>query len=268
VTAHFHLTVPVAPPAVVTDLPAFVTDVRPSDHASPQRGAAQAAAVAELAGLGGAFVPFRPDGLDPLVTAAGLLRRTSRVQVTAELHPATATPVYAAKLSASLQRFHANRLAWLLTVGLEPAVARAHGDFLTGPDRYARASEFLTVAKGVWNQGGSFSYEGRFFQVLDGGLPDSRSAPRFPRIYLSGTSPEALALSAEHADVHLLQPGDDPALVPAHVARGVVLSSVAAGVLDRYLRAGVSEFFLDGTDPVADALRVGEYLLPELVPAS
>jgi len=256
VTARFHLTVPVTPPAVLTDLPAFVTDVRPSDHASPHRLAAQAATVAELAGLAGAFVPFRPDGLDPLVTAAGLLRRTSRVQVTTELHPATATPVYAAKLSASLQRFHASRLAWLLTVDLDPAVARAHGDFLTGPDRYARASEFLTVAKGVWNRGGSYTFEGRFFQVLEGGLPDSRSAPAFPRIYLTGTSPEALALSAEHADVHLLQPGDDPALVPQHVTPGIVLPSVDD--VGQYLRAGVSEFFLDVTAPVADALRLPE----------
>lgn len=252
-TTLIHLTVPVtpSPPAV---LPDFVTDVRPPDHGSPLRAAAQAARVAELAGLHGVSVPFRPDGLDSLVTAAALLRGTSGVQVSAEFHPAIATPVYAAKLSASLQRFHANRLAWLLTVDLDPGLARAQGDFLAGQDRYARASEFLTVAKGVWNDGGSFSCEGRFFEVLEGGLPSSRSAPRFPKVYLRGTSPEALALSAEHADVHLLQPGEDPALVPPHVARGIELTDIT--LAGQYLDAGVTEFFLQVTDPVAATLRV------------
>jgi alkanesulfonate monooxygenase SsuD/methylene tetrahydromethanopterin reductase-like flavin-dependent oxidoreductase (luciferase family) len=241
----FHLVVPAGVPSRAT-LPSFITDVRPADLGFEPR---QAARTAELAGLDGVLVPFDPAGLDPLVLAATLLRETTSVQVTAEFHPAIATPVYAAKLSASLQRFTASRLAWRLAVDLDPAVARSQGDFVTGQDRYARAAEFLSTAKDIWTKT-AVSKSGRFYQVLDGGLPASPGVSRqFPRVYLSGTSPEALALSAAHADVHVLSPGDDPSVVPPGVARAVLLPDLR--LVDEYAAQGVSEFFVASADAFA-----------------
>jgi alkanesulfonate monooxygenase len=251
-TPRFHLAVPVTDP-VRADLPPFLTDVRPADRLERPR---QVARLAELAGLTGVVVPFHPDGLDPLVVAAALLRETSTVRVTAEFHPAVATPVYAAKLAASLQRFAGSRLAWRLRVDLDPVVARAQGDTLTGADRYARAAEFLTAAREIW-RGTGVSFAGRFYQVLEGGLPASpRSARTFPRVYLSGTSPEAMALSAGHADVHLLAHGEDPDLVPDGVGRAVALTSADLADAEYYASKGVTEFFVTSDDPAADVLRV------------
>lgn len=284
-STRFHLTVPTAPrPAV--ELPGFITDIRPEDRLREPRSATRAA---QLTGLSGVHVPFDPDGLESLVTAAGLLRASRGVQVTAEFHPAIATPVYAAKLSASLQRYSASRLAWNLRVDLDPATARAQGDFLeTDADRYARADEFLAIAKGVWGTGG-YSREGRFYSVLGGGFPESRSQPEFPRIYLSGTSPQALALSAAHADVHVFAPGENRDLVPDGVATGLALNVVAredtaeaerdaarsgfagdlagsfadvATALSDYAASGVREFFLRTPDPVADGYLIGQHVLP------
>jgi alkanesulfonate monooxygenase len=284
-TARFHL---IGPTTTVETaiLPGFITDLRPAAGLGEPLSAARAA---ELSGLDGVAVPFDPDGLESLVTAAGLLRASRRLQVTAGFHPAIASPVYAAKLSASVQRFSANRLAWQLLVDLDPATARAHGDFLEGADRYARAEEFLTVAKGVWSAR-DYTYEGRFYQVLGGGLPESRSAPAFPRVYLSGTSPEALALSAAHADVHVFTAADDLGLAPAGVAAGLVLPVLAredeqeavlaakqtgfaglagsfaevAKTLSVLIDRGVSEFFLAPPDPVADGYLLGQHVLPLL----
>jgi alkanesulfonate monooxygenase len=289
-TARFHLTVPTTTTETAI-LPGFITDLRP---AARRREPLSAARAAELSGLDGVAVPFDPDGLESLVTGAGLLRASRRLQVTAEFHPAIASPVYAAKLSASVQRFSANRLAWRLLVDLDPATARAHGDFLPaadspGADRYLRAEEFLTVAKGVWSAR-DYTYEGRFYQVLGGGLPESRSAPAFPRVYLSGTSPEALALSAAHADVHVFTAADDLGLAPAGVAAGLVLPVLAredeqeavlaakqtgfaglagsfaevAKTLSVLIDRGVSEFFLAPPDPVADGYLLGQHVLPLL----
>lgn len=222
-TARFHLSAATAPPTAPTPLPGFITDIRPRQRLREPR---QATRAAQLTGLDGVYVPFAADGLESLVVAGGLLRGSSTVQVTAEFHPAIASPVYAAKLAASLQRYSASRLGWRLRIDLDQATARAHGDFLPEQDRYPRAAEFLTVAKGVWSTA-SYSYEGRFYQVLGGGFPQSRSSPRFPAVYLSGTSPEALALSAEHADVHLFSPGDDLRLRPDGVKAGLVLPVLA-----------------------------------------
>jgi alkanesulfonate monooxygenase len=250
--------------------PDFVTDIRPPTSDPEHHLVARAA---ELAGLDGALVPFDPYGHESLVVGAALLRDSRRIQVIAEFHPGIATPVYAAKLSASLQRYADGRLGWSLAVELDPIVARAQGDFLTGPARYARADEFLTVAKGVWNRRG-YSYEGDHFQVLDGGLPESRAPYPFPRVYLSGTSPEALELSARHADVHVLDLGEDPAVVPDGVTAALRLpvrlgeADDAETELAEEIRShrdrGISEFFLEPAAPLADTYRLGQRVLPLL----
>ncbi|MCW2876464.1 MAG: Alkanesulfonate monooxygenase [Sphaerisporangium sp.] len=196
-------------PGTRRPLPSLVTDLRPGAF-GPYDHLAHIGRAAETATVGGALVPFDPGGEESLVVAAGLLRHSRHLRVVAGFHPGIATPVYAAKFSASLQRFTGNRLGWQLEVDLDPAVARSQGDFLQGADRYARAEEFLTVAKGVWHEE-SYTYEGRFYQVLAGGFQSPNSGLPFPRVHLTGTSPEALALSARHADVHLFTADEDVA---------------------------------------------------------
>jgi alkanesulfonate monooxygenase len=263
---RFHITVPTRT-RERAELPEFVTDLRPHDRGTGYHLVGRAA---ELAGLDGALVPFDPCGGESLVVAAALLRDSRRIEVIAEFHPGIATPVYAAKLSASLQRYTGGRLGWRLAVDLDPAVARAQGDFLTGSARYARAAEFLTVARGVWN-GSGYTFDGEYFQVLDGGLPESRVPRRFPRVYLSGTSAEALELSADHADVHILDPGDDPGLVPDGVGAAVRLpvrqgqgeEELAAEIRD-WRDRGIAEFFLEPAVPLDEAYRIGQRVLPLL----
>ncbi|WP_157253771.1 LLM class flavin-dependent oxidoreductase [Nonomuraea typhae] len=246
---RLHVVLPTRSPAAA-ELPAFVTDVRPA-RTDP---AGRAAVAADLSGLAGALVPFDPGGQESLTVAGGVLRRTRHLRVVAEFHPGVATPVYAAKLSSSLQRFAAGRLGWRLAVDLDPAVARAHGDFLTGAERYARAAEFLTVAKGVWN--GPFDFRGAFYEVVAGGFAPPLSAPPFPEVHLSGTSPEALELSRRHADVHVFSPGDDLAALTRELPGlryGMHVTSLDEA--EEYAARGVTEFFL----PAEDVYHLGEH---------
>jgi alkanesulfonate monooxygenase len=299
-TARFHLSVPTAPPGAPARLPGFITDIRPRPGLREQRATARAA---QLTGLDGVYVPFDTGGLESLVVAGGLLRESSTLQVTAGFHPAVTNPVYAAKLTASAQRYAASRLSWRLVIDLDRAVARAQGDFLDADDRYARAAEFLTVARGVWaahddgtsgNPDTRYDFDGRFYQVLGGGFPTSRSNPQFPKVYLSGTSDAALALSEAHADVHIYAPGEDRAALPDSVRPGITvpvvareddaeaalaaaragydaLPGVVAGAYERvadalaeYAAGGISEFFIQTPDPVADGYLFGQHVLPLL----
>jgi alkanesulfonate monooxygenase len=76
-------------------------------------------------------------------------------------------------------------------------------------DRYARTSEFLEVLRGVW-KGAPFNFDGRFYQVENGGLPAPLSEQPLPEIYFSGSSDAAVTAAGRHADYYLshLEPFD------------------------------------------------------------
>ncbi|EME22416.1 LLM class flavin-dependent oxidoreductase [Rhodococcus triatomae] len=208
-------------------------DGRHVDTVSAHRGGFdfldQVVLAAELSGLDGIVVPYDPAGEESWVVAASALRQTRHLRVGVEFHPAFGTPVYAAKLSATLQRLSHGRLDWRLQVETDAADAAARGDRVTGPDRYRRAAEFLTVARGVWNEqqvlpgrfgGTGFEFGGDYYDVTDGGFRGILSGLPFPTVHLTGDSPEALALSAEHGDVHLFDdgPGVDDAAASLRAA--------------------------------------------------
>ncbi|MEU1984306.1 LLM class flavin-dependent oxidoreductase [Nocardia sp. NPDC019395] len=172
----------------------------------------QVVLAAELSGLDGIVAPYDPAGEESWVVAGSALRQTRHLRVGVEFHPAFGTPVYAAKLSATLQRLSNGRLDWRLRVDTEAADAAARGDRVTGVDRYRRAAEFLTVARGVWNEeqvlpgrfgGTGFEFAGEYYDVIDGGFRGILSGLPFPVVHLSGNSPEAIELSAGHGDVHV-----------------------------------------------------------------
>jgi alkanesulfonate monooxygenase len=193
-----------------------------------------AARAADVAGFDGLAVPYDPAGEESWITAGALLRESSWLRIVPEFPAAFATPVYAAKLSVTLQRFVGGRLDWHLVVETDEETQRTQGDFVTGEDRYARADEFLTVAKGVWHEE-SFTYEGRFHQVIAGGFTGPLAGVPFPRVHLSGVSDAALELSAAHADVHLFPLFADP----ADLARGIARLGDAAARHGRRVEVGL-----------------------------
>ncbi|MEU6562938.1 LLM class flavin-dependent oxidoreductase [Nocardia nova] len=196
------------------------TDVRPGRF-GPFDDLHQVIDAAELSGFDGVLAPYDPLGEESWIVAGGALRATRHSRVVVEFQPAFGTPVYAAKISATLQRLSAGRLGWRLTIDTDAEDARSRGDRVPGDLRYTRAAEFLTVARGVWNadpvpaagfRGTGFDFAGEHYDVIDGGFRGVLSGLPFPEVQLSGTSPAALDLSARHGDVHLFtETPDGPA---------------------------------------------------------
>lgn len=198
--------------------PTIATDIR---RTSAFDNLDQVVDAAELTGWDGVLAPFDPLGEESWMVTASALRNTRHVRGVVEFTPTFGTPVYASKMSATLQTISSGRLDWRLHVDVDPALARTLGDDVTGDERYRRAAEFLTVARSVWNdepvpdagfRGTGATHSGEYFHVLDGGFRGILSGRPFPRVILSGTTDAALELSAEHADIHLLTLDDDPAL--------------------------------------------------------
>lgn len=160
--SRIHIVLPraaEAPPPV--RLPEILTDIRPA-ACDPHLALAKAA---DLAGLAGVVVPHDPDGPEPLVTAAALLRATRHVTVFAEIQPWIATPQYAAKLSASLQRFSGGRFGWYVGDDIESVA-------------------FVGTARDFWRRAD--------------GLPDVLSKHPFPEVAVAGTGISKTFVSVGH----------------------------------------------------------------------
>lgn len=163
----------------------------------------QIARAAELTGFDGIYIANHPDGEESWIVAGYLGRATRKVRLITEFDAARGSAVYAAKNAASYQRFTNGRFDWRLSAVHDPRVRKANADQAEDEDLLPRIDEFLTVAKGVLREH-PFSFRGRYFEVLDGGFEGPLGQQPVPQVYLSGDTPQALALSAAHADVHIL----------------------------------------------------------------
>ncbi|OUC80322.1 LLM class flavin-dependent oxidoreductase [Gordonia lacunae] len=221
---------------------AVATDLRTGGRWDPFDPTEQVITAIDTAGYDTVIAPYDPAGEESWILAGIALRRTRHARVAVEFHPGFGTPVYAAKVSATLQRNSDDRLQWQLRVVTDAADNRARGDRLTDAERYRRADEFLTVAKGVWDgagarqggfDGGEFNHVGEFYEVTDGGLDRSVHGHRFPTVRLTGESDEALALSARHGDIHLFElssTGAAPLIGPLSERAAALGRTVAAGL--------------------------------------
>ena len=162
----------------------------------------EVACAAEIAGFDGALVPSFPDSEDPWVIASSVARHTKTLRFMIAYQPLWFDPMYAAKVSASLQRLSGGRLLFNIITGGGGREQLWWGDRIAHDDRYTRTTEFLDVFKGVW-QGESFTYRGKFFQVEDARLPAPLAGQVWPEMYFVGSSDAALAAQGKHADYDL-----------------------------------------------------------------
>lgn len=162
----------------------------------------EVARAAEISGFDGALIPSFPDSEDPWVIASSIARHTRTLRFMIAYQPCWLNPLYAAKMSASLQRLSGGRLLFNIITGGGGPGQLWWGDRIAHDDRYTRTTEFLDVLKGVWN-GGPFSYDGKFFQIEDAGLPEPLTNQVFPELYFVGSSDAALAAQGKHADFDL-----------------------------------------------------------------
>jgi len=165
----------------------------------------QQAEGAAQTGFDGLFLPYRRDADESRIVAAVIARAVPRIGVIPEFPVSIGSAVYAAKQASTFQRSTHSRLGWAIAPDADVATRLAEGDTVGEEQLDERVDEFLTVARGVHSQR-PFTFEGRHFEVKDGGFADPLNRVPFPTVFLQGESEEALSLSARHADVHLFRP--------------------------------------------------------------
>lgn len=163
---------------------------------------AEIARAAEISGFQGGLIPSFPMTDEPWAISAFLARETRTFRFMIAFQPGFLNPLTAARMTASLQRATGGRALFNVITGGGGPAQLWWGDSAGHDARYDRTSEFLDVLRGVWN-GGPFSYQGRYYQVEDGGMALPLAQQEFPEIYFSGSSDAALATASKHAEYYL-----------------------------------------------------------------
>lgn len=142
----------------------------------------------------------QPDGF---IVAAHAGANTTKLKFLLAHRPGFIAPTLAARKYATLDQLLKGRLAiHVITGGSDPEQQR-DGDFLSKAERYARTKEFLDIVKLSWYSNQPFQYQGQYYQVKDG-FSEIKPAQIHLPVYFGGSSPEALNVAAEHADVFAL----------------------------------------------------------------
>ncbi len=260
----------------------------------------QVARAADLSGFDGLHIANDPEADESWIVAGYLARATRHVRLLTEFDASRGSAVYAAKNAVSYQRYTRGRFAWQIGTGGTHEQRRRQGDFAADSDILPRIEEFITVTRGVLTSG-SYTLEGKYFGVLNGGFKGPLANSPVPPIYLSGNTAEFYGLSARAADVHVFdalplaqlrievdklralsqgrsQPlrfglrigivareTEEEARADARDYSGVAITGsyehVTAALAD-YAEAGIGSFILGASPHLEEAYRVGEHILP------
>ncbi len=159
----------------------------------------QVARSAEQLGFEAALTPTGAWCEDAWLATAMLTEVTERLKFIVAFRPGLTSPLLAAQMAATFQRYSRGRLLLNVVTGGESAEQRAYGDFLPKAERYRRCAEFLDIIKRLWD-GETVTYHGEYLRVADARL--ARRPDPVPPLYFGGSSAEAGPVAARHLRVH------------------------------------------------------------------
>jgi alkanesulfonate monooxygenase len=193
----------------------------------------QIAQAADQLGYHGVLLPTGNGCEDALVTAASLASGTERLRFLVAARPGHTLPGEAARQHAALDRLSGGRLMINVVCGGNPADLAGDGLTLGHDERYAQASDYLTIWRGLM-AGEKVDFIGRYISSRGGKLQFPPVQTPHPPLYFGGSSPAAHALAAAQADAYLTW-GEPPAAVAAKIAD----VRARAAALGRTLRYGI-----------------------------
>lgn len=160
--------------------------------------------------------------LDPMLTLAALSQATEHIGLVATVSSTYLPPYHLARKFATLDQLSGGRSGWNLVTSGSDFEARSFGlpQQLEHAHRYARAHEYVKVAKGLWDtwEDDAFIHNkaaNRFFDpdklhrvafagehyTVHGGLQTPRSPQGYPVLVQAGSSSDGQDLAASAAEV-------------------------------------------------------------------
>ncbi len=134
--------------------------IRPASLGYP----GQIARSAEQLGFEAALTPTGMWCEDAWLATGMLTEVTRRLKFLVAFRPGLTSPLLAAQMAATFQRYSQGRLLLNVVTGGESAEQRAYGDFLPKAERYRRCAEFLDIVKRLWD-GETVTRDGGYLPV-------------------------------------------------------------------------------------------------------
>lgn len=160
------------------------------------------AAAHEAGGFDRVLVAFSATTPDCWPLAARVLFRTERLGVLVANRPGFVAPTLLARTAATTDQLSGGRVAVHFITGGNEADQRRDGDFLGHDDRYRRSHELISVFRRVLEAEEPFDHQGEFYR-FEGAFSHVKPIDRIP-VFFGGSSPAAIPVGAELADVYMV----------------------------------------------------------------
>jgi alkanesulfonate monooxygenase len=180
-----------------------------------------AQAVDEL-GYSGVLIPTGKSCEDPWITASTLASVTEKLKFLVAVRPGLMSPTVSARMAATLDRFSTGRLLVNVVAGGDPVELAGEGLFLNHDTRYDLTDEFLTIWRKLLKEE-KVDFEGDHLRIEGGEVLYPTIQSPYPPLYFGGSSPAAMNVAADHADVYLTW-GEPPEQVAEKIAKMKKLS--------------------------------------------
>ncbi len=162
----------------------------------------QVAQAVDRLGFQGVLLPTGQSCEDSWITATGLATVTERLKFLVALRPGVITPALAARQTATLDRLSNGRLLLNVVVGGNPTELAGDGIFVPHDERYAQASEFLTIWRRLLS-GETVDFDGKYYQIKGGRLDFAPVQAPYPPLYFGGSSAAGQDLAVDQTDLYL-----------------------------------------------------------------
>ena len=162
-------------------------------------------------GYSGVLIPTGKTCEEGFIVASTLVPVTKNLKYLVAVRPGLMSPSFAARMSATLDRFSNGRLLINVVAGGDPVELAGEGVFLEHDKRYELTDEFLTIWRSLFTEE-EVNLSGDYLTIEGGQLPYPPVQKPYPPIYFGGSSTAALDVAADHVDVYLTW-GEPPAQV-------------------------------------------------------
>lgn len=171
----------------------------------------QIAQAVDSLGYSGVLIPTGKTCEEGFIVASTLAPVTQNLKFLVAVRPGLMSPSFAARMSATLDRFSNGRLLINVVAGGDPVELAGEGVFLDHDARYDLTDEFLHIWRDLYTKE-QVDFNGDYLQIEQGQLPYPTVQKPYPPLYFGGSSEAALQVAADHIDVYLTW-GEPPAQV-------------------------------------------------------